>query len=339
MLPNMAEAQVRHVNADLIELGGPTKTRLLTGGGVDTVVLELPSHSGTLAAHPMAIAATTGTVVQYAAEPVPSGYVLSRGQNVSRAQYSALYDLIGTTYGAGNGTTTFTLPNLSSIPTDGLVGWWPFNGNANDESGGGSEGTIYGASLVVDRFGYTSSAYQFDGNDWIEMADQPRFNTVAGTVSIWFKSNVAKDHQLIYKTAKNTAQSEHYAIGWYEYLDRMEGDVKFNSLCKPGRGWIKAFTTNAYLDYKWHHVMMTWGDGAVRVYVDGLFVAQKASPVNNADICAGGPIIIGGGWAAPVGNFVGCIDDIAIYNRILTPAERSLLFAAESPRLTSVIKY
>jgi len=44
--------------------------------------------------------------------------------------------------------------NLPSyLPKDGLVGWWPFNGNANDESGNGNHGTVNGATLTTDRNG------------------------------------------------------------------------------------------------------------------------------------------------------------------------------------------
>ena len=57
----------------------------------------------------------------------------------------------------------------SYVPTDGLVGWWPFNGNANDESGNGNDGLANGATLVSDRFGVASSAFSLDGvNDKIE---------------------------------------------------------------------------------------------------------------------------------------------------------------------------
>jgi hypothetical protein len=49
------------------------------------------------------------------------------------------------------------------VPANGLVGWWPFNGNANDESGNGNNGTVNGATLTTDRFGNANSAYDFDG--------------------------------------------------------------------------------------------------------------------------------------------------------------------------------
>ena len=53
----------------------------------------------------------------------------------------------------------------SYVPTNGLVGWWPFNGNANDESGNGNNGTVNGATLTTDRFGNANKAYNFDGVD------------------------------------------------------------------------------------------------------------------------------------------------------------------------------
>jgi len=49
----------------------------------------------------------------------------------------------------------------SYVPTNGLVGWWPFNGNANDESGNGNNGTVNGATLTADRFGNNSKSYSF----------------------------------------------------------------------------------------------------------------------------------------------------------------------------------
>lgn len=49
----------------------------------------------------------------YAGKTAPSGWLLCDGSAVSRTTYSALYDAIGTTYGSGDGSTTFNLPNMS----------------------------------------------------------------------------------------------------------------------------------------------------------------------------------------------------------------------------------
>ena len=54
-----------------------------------------------------------GTVLPFAGSSTPAGYVLCNGAAVSRTTYAALFAVIGTTYGAGNGSTTFNLPNYT----------------------------------------------------------------------------------------------------------------------------------------------------------------------------------------------------------------------------------
>ena len=54
----------------------------------------------------------TGMIFAFAGNSIPSGFLLCDGSKVSRTTYKKLFDVIGTTYGAGDGSTTFTLPNL-----------------------------------------------------------------------------------------------------------------------------------------------------------------------------------------------------------------------------------
>jgi hypothetical protein len=62
----------------------------------------------------------------------------------------------------------------SFVPTNGLVGWWPFNGNANDESGNGNHGTPgLGVTLGSDRYGILNTAYDFNGNGNISLTSIP----------------------------------------------------------------------------------------------------------------------------------------------------------------------
>ena len=64
------------------------------------------------------------------------------------------------------------VPNY--VPTTGLVGWWPFNGNANDDSGNGNNGTVNGATLTFDRFVNINTTFVFDGvDDWITIPSAP----------------------------------------------------------------------------------------------------------------------------------------------------------------------
>ena len=52
-----------------------------------------------------------GTIIMYAANTMPEGYLLCDGSAVSRTNYAELFKVIGTTWGAGDGSTTFNLPN------------------------------------------------------------------------------------------------------------------------------------------------------------------------------------------------------------------------------------
>ena len=74
----------------------------------------------------------------------------------------------------------------SYVPTSGLVGWWPFNGNANDESGNGNNGVVIGATLTENRFGVINSAYLFNGtSDYIQSNDA---GLPSGTTSYSFNA-------------------------------------------------------------------------------------------------------------------------------------------------------
>lgn len=76
-----------------------------------------------------------------------------------------------------------------SFLTNGLVAYFPFNGNANDASGNGHNGTVYGATLTTNRFGNPNGAYYFDGSSAYITA--PFTNTVFTadfTASVWFKA-------------------------------------------------------------------------------------------------------------------------------------------------------
>src|SRR5208282_5892757 len=78
----------------------------------------------------------------------------------------------------------------SGIPTNllqGLVAYYPFNGNANDASGNGNNGTVYGATLTADRFGNPNAAYSFNGAS--AYITTPLTNTIFSgdfTASVWF---------------------------------------------------------------------------------------------------------------------------------------------------------
>jgi len=70
-------------------------------------------------------------------------------------------------------------------PTTGLAAWYPFNGDVNDYSGNGNNGTVHGAILSPDRFGDSDKAYSFNGSDnYISIADNSVFNFVGSRLRL-----------------------------------------------------------------------------------------------------------------------------------------------------------
>src|SRR3989442_470274 len=95
--------------------------------------------------------------------------------------------------------TVVTLALLAQVQaqdpfTNGLVAYYPFNGNANDLSGHGNNGSVAGATLAADRFGNASSAYAFDGvSSLITVPDSPSLrisNDITVTCWLNFSTNL-----------------------------------------------------------------------------------------------------------------------------------------------------
>ena len=82
-----------------------------------------------------------GTIMSYTSDTIPNGWLLCDGSAVSRATYSELFDLIGTTYGTGDGSTTFNLPNLKGKVAVGKDGN-DTDFNALGKTGGEKEHTL-----------------------------------------------------------------------------------------------------------------------------------------------------------------------------------------------------
>ena len=83
----------------------------LVAGNVGEVYTK--AQVDTMIANAVALAEPTGSIKPFAGTTIPDGYLLCDGSAVSRTTYAALFAVIGTTYGSGDGSTTFNLPNLS----------------------------------------------------------------------------------------------------------------------------------------------------------------------------------------------------------------------------------
>jgi len=94
----------------------------------------------------------TATIVPWSKSSVPSGFLECNGAAVSRSTYSDLFSAIGTTYGAGDGSSTFTLPDLQDNVAIGKSGTKALasTGGANTVASSGSvSGTVGGTALTT----------------------------------------------------------------------------------------------------------------------------------------------------------------------------------------------
>ncbi len=139
--------------------------------------ITFPNSSGTVAlTSDVSASLPSGTVVPFAGSSAPTGYLLAQGQAVSRSTYSDLFSAIGTTYGSGDGSSTFNLPDLrgrvvagkddmggssANRLTDQTGG---LNGDTLGDTGGSETHTLTEAQLAAHTHGAGSYTALFPGD-------------------------------------------------------------------------------------------------------------------------------------------------------------------------------
>ena len=103
---------------------------------IPTKTSQLTNDSGYVTSSAISDTLPIGSVIEWYSDTIPDNWLLCNGQAVSRTDYSALFEVIGTTYGTGNGTTTFNLPNKMGRVGVGKSDISPYNqlGNTGGET-------------------------------------------------------------------------------------------------------------------------------------------------------------------------------------------------------------
>ncbi|MEJ6492783.1 MAG: T9SS type A sorting domain-containing protein, partial [Flavobacteriales bacterium] len=205
------------------------------------------------------------------------------------------------------------------VPTTGLVGWWPFNGNANDESGNGNNGTVNGASLANDRNAVTNSAYSFDGTDWIEVNHNAMFDfqtNNAITVSTWFETSMTTGAVFTQKQQGVGATQNGFNIG----LLNGSGSLAGISSASGGTMSLINTSTTGYNNSIWHHFVYEFDNQVATIYLDGTEIITQTDAGSIVGNSATNLIF---GYGLPSNNYflTGKLDDIGIWNRALTACE------------------
>ena len=208
----------------------------------------------------------------------------------------------------------------SYVPTNGLVGWWPFNGNANDESGNGNHGTVNGATLAADRNGNANSAYSFISRKTINVAHNPDLNIDKNyCISVWY--NINKDN---YPANDILIKGPNDYSGNAFYLRQHSNSFQTPTLVfriGATNPYSELFTKNPKIN-QWHNVTINTINSTSFMYLNNILVdSVKVPNIENLKNNISN-LYIGGGYY----SFDGVIDDIAIYNRALTDQEVKQLY-------------
>lgn len=223
--------------------------------------------------------------------------------------------------------------NLCSNPnsnlTNGLVAYYPFNGNANDVGGNNLNGEVNGAVLTTDRFGNPNKAYSFNTNQDITIPNSSSKNTFPLTISLWYLVDTIStgDNGNIFSKYIPSAYNgflihvlEDYGslgpatVPWYirDMGNRLLGDYGQPTFLQPN---VKFKT--------WYHFVFIVNQTEGRIYINGNLIdthpwtGTAGSSTNDFLWKIGG---LYNGW------FHGKIDDIGIWDRILTPQEITYLY-------------
>jgi len=220
--------------------------------------------------------------------------------------------------------------------TNGLIAYYPFNGNANDASGNGNNGTINGATFTTGQLGYTNSALFFDSNS-VSTTFFPPFGTSSRSASTWFN--------VVGKTSQMTFLG--YGGDGIYWGDRFELNITENGNLGFDVSGAAVTTASSYNDGKWHQFVVVVPTNAAltdaSLYVDGV-LQTNLSYYNNTTINTAGtsPLLIGQlfftDFTGSTYDLIGSLDDVRIYNRALLSSEVAQLYQIEAPPIINLNK-
>jgi hypothetical protein len=228
---------------------------------------------------------------------------------------------------------------------EGLVGYWPFCGNANDESGNGNDGTVNGATLTEDRFGNAESSFSFNGID--QYLNLGSFNPFisSGSINVWINESNGTEG-LNYIISKFDGSSPPWpdnsiSRSWMLYRHNPQyGSLMTFELSQDGEYAVNVFSDFQGVSGTWTCLTVTFELGVIKFYKNGILMSQSSAPMTSV-YSSETPVLVGisaqgsGPEAAGVGGyFDGLIDDIGIWNRALTPEEVQELYTLDACTFT-----
>lgn len=275
------------------------------------------------------------------------------GSALGNSHFNGALDEVGIWDRALSVEEIFDLYSMSSgitelpdyVPTEGLVAWWGLNGDGTDASDFENHGTVYGAVGSEDRWGVANSSMSFENyGDRIEFGE---ISTSIGlpnqalTISSWFKGaaiqNGSNSGQIVAVNYGTTSRQVRLEVV-HDFAEAPEAPgnrLKYYWRCPEEND--EPESPEEYSPLIWNHYVLTVDPefGEVRIYLNGIQVNEMTSTYAPTNDYSGGVSrswMIGALYPSPnfeSPQFYGNIDDVGIWNMVLTEAEILTLYNAE----------
>lgn len=218
------------------------------------------------------------------------------------------------------------------VSDDGLAAYYPFNGNAADESGNGHDGAVYGAELAPDRFGNPDSTYHFDGQDYIQVNMSTEVFYGDFTVSVWVNfDHFNNDYPCI--LIGNNQDITLHGMGPIFDIDKI-GNIVFYQMDDTTYDSIGLFDSLYKLNIgEWYLISIVKSDLNFSMYINDILRNQTTADhelsMSDSYLTIGSRRDYNGGipWKGYENSTLnGYIDDIRIYDRALSANEIKQLY-------------
>lgn len=227
------------------------------------------------------------------------------------------------------------------VPEEGLVSFWDFSGNAKDLKGT-ANGRNTSAGLIKDRFNKSASAYQINDRAVVNVGDQTYFNgkNKKFSISSWVKPSHSKSFSTI--IGKFSAKHCNGSSAGKEFIVSINSKKQIHVLFyQEGTGFRWITSTGTIEKDKWASIVVTYdstvtidqttnGINRIEIFINGvkqektLTDSSKGVPEEIEDTKSHigiGNLLDFSGNICQNHPLMGGIDDVAIYNKVLTQAE------------------
>jgi len=236
---------------------------------------------------------------------------------------------------------------IYTLAAQGQVGKPPvarysFNDGTPRDEIGNNDGMPHDLVLTKDRFGNANSAYFFRGNydSYLSLGTSNTLKPIRGSISVWaFLAHVSHKGRgllcnpiIFTRSMPGEDFNDAYVISYGMDVNKLNAAVAYSEYKQ-----IYLVPVEETSIREWHHLVLTYNDNVACFYIDGVLEAKSAKNFESRFL-QGDSVIVGGQLEHKNSRyFQGMIDDIEIYDYVLTPNEVQSLYNAPNPNKTAII--